>query len=52
MFINCVSLTYNVDKEWLLDDNNNDTAPLKENEDIVPLIMLATKSLMTVIKNL
>ena len=45
VFINCVSLTYKVDKKWLLDDNNNDTAPLKENEDIVPLIMAGYKNL-------
>ncbi len=45
VFINCVSLTYKVDKEWLLDDSDNDIVPLKENEDIVPLIMAGYKKL-------
>ena len=38
VFINCVSLMYHVDKNWLLDDNNDDLSGLNGNANIVALI--------------
>ena len=38
VFINCVSLMYHVDKNWLLDDNNDDLSGLNGNANIVSLI--------------
>ncbi|NFR74494.1 helix-turn-helix transcriptional regulator, partial [Clostridium botulinum] len=39
VFINCVSLMYNIDKNWLLDDNNNDLSALNGSTNILSLIM-------------
>ena len=39
VFINCVSLMYNIDKNWLLDDSNNDLSPLNASTNIISLIM-------------
>lgn len=39
VFINCVSLMYNVDKHWLVDDNNNDLSPLNASTNMLTLIM-------------
>ncbi|CAM2078614.1 MAG: helix-turn-helix transcriptional regulator [uncultured Clostridium sp.] len=39
VFINCVSLMYNIDKNWLLDDSNNDLSPLNASTNILSLIM-------------
>jgi transcriptional regulator with XRE-family HTH domain len=38
IFINCVSLMYHVDKNWLLDDNNDDLSSLNGNANIPSLI--------------
>lgn len=38
LFINCVSLMYNVDKNWLLDDTNSDLSPLNGSTNILTLI--------------
>ena len=38
VFINCVSLMYHVDKNWLLDDNNDYLSGLNGNANIVSLI--------------
>lgn len=39
VFINCVSLMYNVDKNWLLDDTNNDLSALNGSTNMLTLIM-------------
>ena len=39
VFINCVSLMYNVDKNWLLDDTNNDLSALNGSTNMLSLIM-------------
>lgn len=39
LFINCVSLMYNIDKNWLLDDTNNDLSALNGSTNILSLIM-------------
>ncbi|MBY6766482.1 helix-turn-helix domain-containing protein [Clostridium botulinum] len=39
VFINCVSLMYNIDKNWLLDDSNNDLSALNGSTNILSLIM-------------
>ena len=38
IFINCVSLMYHVDKNWLLDDTNDDLSSLNGNANIPSLI--------------
>lgn len=38
MFINCVSLTYNLDKNWLMDDNNDDLSALNGSTNMLSLI--------------
>ena len=38
VFINCVSLMYHVDKNWLLDDANDDLSCLNGNANIISLI--------------
>lgn len=38
VFINCLSLMYNIDKNWLLDDNNNDLSALNGSTNILTLI--------------
>lgn len=38
LFINCVSLTYNIDKKWLLDDSNNDLSALNGSTNMASLI--------------
>lgn len=45
VFINCVSLMYNVDKHWLVDDNNNDLSPLNTSTNMLTLIMDKYKQL-------
>lgn len=39
MFINCVALTYNVDRNWLTDENNNDLSALNSSTNMASLIM-------------
>lgn len=39
VFINCVSLMYNVDKNWLIDDSNNDLSVLSGSTNMLALIM-------------
>ena len=39
MFINCVSLMYHVDKDWLTDDSNNDLSALNNSTNMIPLIL-------------
>ncbi len=39
MFINCVSLMYNIDKYWLTDESNDDLSPLNSSKNMVTLIM-------------
>ena len=39
LFINCVSLMYNIDKKWLLDDSNSDLSALNGSTNILSLIM-------------
>ena len=38
LFINCVSLMYNVNKNWLLDDSNNDLSALNGSTNLLTLI--------------
>lgn len=38
VFINCVSLTYGINKDWLLDNNNNDLSALNESNNMLSLI--------------
>lgn len=38
LFINCVSLMYNVDRNWLIDNNNNDLSALNASTNLVKLI--------------
>ena len=39
VFINCVSLMYNIDRNWLTDDSNNDLSVLNGSTNLVALIM-------------
>jgi len=39
LFINCVSLMYHIDKNWLMDDDNNDLSALNGSTNMLPLIM-------------
>lgn len=39
IFINCISLMYHIDKEWLIDDNNDDLSILENSSYILSLIM-------------
>ncbi len=39
IFINCVSLMYHIDKEWLLDDTNDDLSVLNEDTNLISTIM-------------
>lgn len=39
VFVNCVSLMYNIDKKWLLDDSNNDLSALNKSTNMLSLIM-------------
>lgn len=39
MFINCVSLMYHIDKNWLLDDTNDDLSALNGTTNMLSLIM-------------
>ena len=39
VFINCLSLMYNIDKDWLLDENNNDLSVLNGSTGVISLIM-------------
>lgn len=39
ILINCVSLTYHIDKDWLLDDNNEDLSGLNGSDKMVAIIM-------------
>lgn len=39
IFINCVSLMYHIDKEWLLDDNNDDLNVLNGNTKLLSAIV-------------
>lgn len=45
MLINCISLMYHVDKDWLLDDSNEDLGMLKGNSNILSLIIEKYKML-------
>ena len=38
IFINCVSLLYNIDKNWLIDDTNNDLSFLNSSVNMQTLI--------------
>ena len=38
IFINCVSLMYHVDKNWLLDDTDDDLSRLNGNANVLSLI--------------
>lgn len=38
LLINCVALMYNVDKSWLLDDNNDDLGALNGSANILSII--------------
>lgn len=38
LLINCISLTYNIDKDWLTNDNNNDLSALNGSINITSLI--------------
>lgn len=39
VFINCVALMYNIDKNWLLDDKSNDLSALNGSTNMVTLIV-------------
>lgn len=39
LFINCVSLMYNIDKNWLMDDSNNDLSALNGSNRLIYQIM-------------
>jgi len=39
LFINCVSLMYHVDKNWLLNDSNDDLSALNGSTNMLTLIM-------------
>jgi len=45
MFINCVSLMYNIDKKWLTDDDINDLSALNGSTNMIPLITKKYKKL-------
>ena len=38
LLINCISLMYNIDKNWLIDDNNDDLSVLNGSTNIASLI--------------
>lgn len=38
LLINCISLTYNIDKKWLTDDNNDDLSALNGSTNMAALI--------------
>ena len=38
VLINCLSLMYNIDKNWLIDDSNDDLSALNGSTNIVALI--------------
>lgn len=38
LLINCVSLTYNIDKDWLTDDDNEDLGALNGSTNMAALI--------------
>lgn len=37
--VNCLSLIYHVDREWLLDDESDDTAPIEGATNMISMIM-------------
>ncbi|MFT4107181.1 MAG: helix-turn-helix transcriptional regulator [Lacrimispora sp.] len=39
MFINCVSLMFHIDKNWLMDDSNDDLSVLNGSTNMLSLIM-------------
>lgn len=39
MLINCVSLMFNVDKKWLLDESDNDLSALNNSANVMSLLM-------------
>ena len=39
LFINCICLMYNIDKNWLTDDNNEDLNALKGSSGLIMQIM-------------
>lgn len=39
IFINCVSLMFQIDKNWLIDDNNDDLSVLNGSTNMLSLIM-------------
>lgn len=39
VFINCVSLMYNIDKNWLMDDENSDISALNGSTNLVSQII-------------
>ena len=39
LLINCVSLMYNIDKDWLIDDANNDLSALNGSSGLINQIM-------------
>ena len=39
LFINCVSLMYNIDKNWLTDESNNDLSALNGSSGLIYQIM-------------
>lgn len=39
VLINCISLMYHVDKDWLLDDNNSDLSYLNDSGSLLNMIM-------------
>lgn len=45
IFINCVSLMYNIDKEWLTDDSNDDLSVLNRANDMSSTIAKKYKKL-------
>ena len=47
IFINCVSLMYDIDKEWLTDDSDDDLSILNNAEDMSSTIIKKYKRLNT-----
>lgn len=45
LMINCVSLMYNIDKNWLMDDTNDDLSPLYSSSNISSVIAEKYKQL-------
>lgn len=39
VLINCISLKFNIDKKWLLDESNNDLSVLNNSANIMTLII-------------